>query len=45
MFLIATLGSIAISALLTAALNLAYLETAADFPLMPKYRRHSALRH
>lgn len=45
MLLIATLGSIAIGVLLTAGLYLAYLETAADFPLMPKYRRNSTLHY
>jgi hypothetical protein len=45
MFLIVTLGAIAISTLLATALYLAYLETGEDFPVKPRYRRHSVAHH
>lgn len=45
MFLAVTLVTIAIGTLLGLALYLAYLEMAADFPLSPKYRRHSIPHH
>jgi len=45
MFLTLTLIAVAMGTLLSTALYLAYLETAADFPLKPRYRRHSVLHH